>query len=491
MEYLDPDTHITFRDAPIRKNTEEALAFYQFTDDSNTVIEWTQGQKEIIDCILNRSAPDNITKRVQIKASTQYGKSLAVAAGVAIRSSIFPEKWSIIAGTTEKARIIMEYVIMLTLNNKILRTQLTADTSLDRLRMKKSADWLTFRRKGEVRVYSSEAGLVAETSKALMGFGSPNVIQDEAALSPDDLQATILRMLGGYKDNFLVKIGNPFNRGHFLRTWMDGKYYRIFIDYHRALHEGRYSASFIEEMKLEAMFDILYECRSPLEGMIDSQGWMQLLTEDDLKRSFVEAEPPFGIFRLGNDVAGGGRNFSCTVLRAYNTASILMRENLRDTMKLVGRVMAYTIQLEVRKDEIYTDEVGVGRGASDRLHELGNEKEGYPVGVNAGSEPDDKTRFTNKRAEMYWRAREWILRGGKLEKNDLWYELTKIKWKAADSSGKIKIMPKEEMLKHGIESPDVADALSLTFYKADNYPVHTQQQVQIEVRAPSLDPYGR
>jgi hypothetical protein len=42
-------------------------------------------------------------------------------------------------------------------------------------------------------------------------------------------------------------------------------------------------------------------------------------------------------------------------------------------------------------------------------------------------------------------------------------QLAEIRYKP-DSSGKLKIMSKEEMLKRGIKSPDVADALSLTFY---------------------------
>lgn len=491
MDYIDPDTHIVFTDAPIRRNTEQILAFYQFTDDADHVIQWTQGQKEIIDVILNRSDPSGLIKRIQIKASTQYGKSLAVAAAVAIRASLFAEKWAIVAGTTEKARIIMEYVIILVLNNKILRTQLTADTALDRLRMKKSAEWLTFRSKGEVRVYSSEADRVAETSKALMGFGAQNVIQDEAALSPDALQATILRMLGGYKDNFMVKIGNPFNRGHFLKSWTGGKYYRIFIDYNRALHEGRYQQEFIDEMRLEAMFDILYECKTPSEGMVDAHGWMQLLTEDEVRRAFVQGETPFGEFRLGNDVAGGGRNYSVSVLRGYNVASKIFKKNEKDTMKFVGYIMGFITNLSVRRDNVFTDKVGVGKGASDRLHEQGTEKEGYPVGVNAGEEPDDPSRYVNKRAEMYWRLREWVLHGGKLESDPDWLQLAQIKWKPSDSSGKIKIMPKEEMLRLQIESPDVADALSLTFYRNERPAVHSGQQVSTEVSVSDADPYGR
>jgi hypothetical protein len=487
QKFLDPNTNTPFRPFPIRDNTLKLLQFFAFKDDHGNPIQWTQGQLEIIDCIVNRSSIDGL-KRIEIIASTQYGKSLAVAAGVVIRACMKPEQWALVAGTTEKARIIMEYCIMLALNSDIVRSQLNPETPLDKLRMKRSADRLVFKKLGQIRVYSADATRVQETSKALMGFGSPNVIEDESALIGDVLQSTVMRMLGGYQDNFLIKIGNPFNRNHFLRTWQEGKYARIFIDYNRALAEGRYTKDFIEEMRAEAMFDILYECRFPLAGMIEAGGWLQLLTEDQVRRALVKGEQIFGQMRLGADVAGGGRNFSTMVLRGYNAAHLLYKKNTPDTMQFCGEIQAVAMQMRVGDNEIFADTVGVGKGLVDRLKEM---QKG--VGVNAGSEPSDKTRFVNKRAEMYWRGREWILRGGKLNDDGTtdWYQLCQIRYKVTDSSGKLIIMSKEEMLKNQIDSPDVADAFSLTFYRGEETPAleHTVN-VDTSMNPASLDPYA-
>ena len=52
--------------------------------------------------------------------------------------------------------------------------------------------------------------------------------------------------------------------------------------------------------------------------------------------------------------------------------------------------------------------------------------------------------------------------GGKLYPDERWYQLCNIK-KARESSGRIMIMPKDEMRKLGILSPDAAEALMLTF----------------------------
>jgi len=170
----------------IRNNTTQALNQFRFQEDDGTFIKWSEGQVEIIDCIFNRKSPDN-KKRVQIIAATQYGKSIAVAAGLVMRTSAFSEKWAIVAGTKEKARIIMDYVIMFSLNNPVVRTQLAIDFPVERLRMKRTQDRLTYKSLGEVRVFSAEAHRITQVSKSLMGFGAPNVVEDESALVPDPL----------------------------------------------------------------------------------------------------------------------------------------------------------------------------------------------------------------------------------------------------------------------------------------------------------------
>ena len=468
-----------------RKSTLEVLKDYELLNETGVLIEWTPGQVEIIDTIIHRSSSDG-KKRVQIIAATRYGKSLAVGAGISIRASLKPEKWAIVAGTKEKARIIMEYVTMFSLDSPPIRAQLDIDMSLDRLRMRRSQDRLSYRRRGEVRVYSADARRVANTSTSLMGFGAPNVIEDESALVPDTLQATIMRMLGDQKDNFLCKIGNPFNRNHFLRTWRSDRYAKISIDYRQGLKEGRYSQEFIDEMKEEALFGILYDCKFPEEGVIDFKGWMPLLTDTDIKKAFVKQDSMFGEKRFGCDVAGGGRNFSVIVERAYNVAKKIYKKNQKDTMVFATDIINLAQDRLVKDNNIFIDKIGIGRGASDRAQQLRNKVQG----VAGSNSPADKFRFANLRAEMFWRAREWILGGGKLEEDDDWFQLTQIKYKV-DSSGKLIMMSKQEMLREGIDSPDVADALSLTFARADVAPALQKQQDEYADEDVNLDPYEK
>ena len=65
-----------------------------------------------------------------------------------------------------------------------------------------------------------------------------------------------MRMLGDNTDNFMVKIGNPFRRNHFLKSYQSDNYHKIFIDWRQAIEEGRFTPEFVEEMQEQAFFDI-------------------------------------------------------------------------------------------------------------------------------------------------------------------------------------------------------------------------------------------
>lgn len=118
-----------------------------------------------------------------------------------------------------------------------------------------------------------------------MGSSVRRLILHESSLIDDVPYSTPKWMMGGYeyRDTFLLEIGNPFYRNHFRSTWHDDLYHKIFIDYRTSLAEGRYSPEFIEEMRKEALFDIVYECRFPDENEIDENGFRVLVTTDQVE----------------------------------------------------------------------------------------------------------------------------------------------------------------------------------------------------------------
>jgi hypothetical protein len=128
----------------------------------------------------------------------------------------------------------------------------------------------------------------------------------------------------------------------------------------------------------------------------------------------------------------------------------------KDTMQTVGRIANIVKKHPSQPPKVVIDVVGLGSGVFDRMRELD-----FPVAPFAASERarNDK-RFKNKRAEAYWTFRELCEQGViDLDPEDdiLLNQLGSIKWDV-DSSGRIFIESKEDMMKRGLPSPDRADA---------------------------------
>jgi len=387
---------------------------------------------------------------------------MTVALAVLLRAVTMPEKWLIVAPSEKKAKIIMGYIIEHTFDSPLFYKQLEIDTSLERVKRERSKNRLTFKGGGEVMTLTLDARNSRRSLEAAMGFGAPNVILDESSLVDDPLYASVKRMLGGYKDNFLFEIGNPFYRNHFHRTTKDTRYLHLFADYRTAIEEGRFTEDFIEEMRGEAFFDVYYECKFPDEDIIDDKGYRQLFTSKDLRM----ADPdPVGRPRLGCDIGGGG-DYNVYVVRWDNKAMLAGKNQSKDTMTNVIEIERMVEKYGVKWEDVHIDDIGIGRGVTDRLRE-----KGYSVnGVSVGGKASNK-KFLNKKAQIYWKAREWAKNGHfvpcEVSYKSIWDQLLWIKYKV-NTEKQIKLEPKEDLKKRTGKSPDYADAFSLTF----NEPKH-------------------
>ena len=359
----------------------------------------------------------------------------------------------------------------------IERLELDANTTLDRLRRERSRNNLTFKGGGGVMTLTLDARNQKRSLEAAMGFGGNRVILDESSLIDDPLYATVKRMLGGYKyhETFLLEIGNPFYRNHFYRTWHSERYFKIFIDYNQALAEGRFSEEFIEEMRQEAFFDIFYECRFPVEDMLDERGYRTLVTLEDIETAYIDSytepkmynetekieEYPDGKLRLGVDIGGGG-DYNVYVLRNNKCAWVESKNRSNDTMANVSEIQRIKDEHpNLHYEDIFIDDIGVGRGVSDRCKEL----EMGINGVSVGDRPitlQSKTKYKNIKAEAYWLSKVWLKKGGQLVKADGFQQLAWIKYKTSTDKV-LQIEPKLDMKKRTGKSPDFAEALMLTF----------------------------
>jgi len=450
-----------------------------YKDDRGEPFDMSPFQVKIFDAIFKREH-----RRVFLMTPTQAGKSEIVSMAVLTRAATFAERWAVIAPTTDKAKIIMGKLIKHLFENEYTmeRFKIGEGESFERLRRERSSGKITFNVGkngiGEVFILSAESHRKGEDmGNALMGYGAANVVLDEAALVEDMSEAKVLRMVGGHVPNdFVVKIGNPFKRNHFYKAYHDPLYHKIVVDYKDVIRErkdGAAYAQYIEEMRQKPGFSILFECKFPSEDEIDVAGWSQLLSEDDIDRAISKEKIGIvGEKRLGNDIARGGANFSTWIMRGMNYAQILGKSSGSDLIQTAGQTIFFVRENKILPENIFVDDVGVGGGVVDYLN-----KERIKVrAVNAGMQATDQRRFANVRAEMYWRLAEWIKRGGKLNNHEDWYQLTSIKYKP-DYKGRIKIMGKDEMRALGIDSPDIADGLALTFARSEHSEV-TQAREQ-------------
>lgn len=474
------------------EKVDELLKGYSYKNELGEEIDWTEGQKQIMAPIIGLGAGGK--KYVQVETPTRYGKSASVAAALNMRCTK-QEKWAIVAGTADKAQIIMDYFIDYALENPVSRELLRTEVALDKLKQDKSRRHLTNRVGFEVQVFSADSKNKQNTGNAIMGFGAPFVILDEAALVDDLIESKIFRMIAGFSTtkHVYIKIGNPFYRNHFWKSHNDPDFHLIWIDYLQGIAEGRYTREYIEKARTKPNFDVLYEVKFPPPDAVDDKGWSNLLNEEDIEAVMVDSSHAFGFVKVGCDPAGEGTNFNTAVVRYRNYAYILFKERLLDQFQFTERMMAFKEELKIKEQPLpmgyYVDRVGVGEGHYQTMRrDLEN-----VVGVNVGRKPTNEEEFVNLRAEAYWRlAKDIKEKRVKLQRSEDWLQLAKVKYRTRleGRRGKIEIMSKEEMLRNGVESPDVADALMLTYTSLDPFDTITLDMPDQETSFDKFDVFG-
>lgn len=131
-------------------------------------------------------------------------------------------------------------------------------------------------------------------------------------------------------------------------------------------------------------------------------------------------------------------------------------------MTLVGRVVE--VYNQHRAAAVFVDGGGVGGGVIDRLRQLNVPVWDIQFGgsSDANSLEADGIRCANKRAEIWCAMREWLKGGAIPEDTQLRDELIGPQY-GYNKDNLIQLESKADMKKRGLSSPDIADALALTF----------------------------
>ena len=321
--------------------------------------------------------------------------------------------------------------------------------------------------KDTIAVKGNEAGQFAvartarkEQPEALQGFHGTHVlfIIDEASGVPDPVFEPMRGALSTSGAR-VVMAANP--------TRLDGLFHRT---HHRlrdswqrltfsCLDSPMVSKEYVEEMRRDYGEDSdLYRVR--VLGEFPSQSINQLIGVELVERAqrvHLRADQyNQGPVILGVDVAWEGDDRSVVYLRQGLYSMMLCSFRNIDNMSLADRVVSW--QIEHNAQAVFID-VGWGTGVIDRMRQLGHS----PVPVNFGGKAAKDVRFQNKRAEMWVTLKEWLESGGALEDlDDLKSDVASPEYMFTPA-GKIQLEAKKDMKKRGMPSPDLADALALTF----------------------------
>lgn len=311
-------------------------------------------------------------------------------------------------------------------------------------------------------------GLSTDTPDQFQGFHSPHlmVLIDEAS----GIQPEIEEAIDGLTPEKIVRIGQPLTTtGRFADSFRMQGIKKMQISAHdtpnvkegRVVIPGLITQNDIEKFKIRYGEDSnVYKVR--VLGEFPSQDEDSLISVDDVSKAIqrdVNVLPQWEK-RMGVDVARFGNDRTVVIVRQMEKVTRKETFNGLDTMQIVGNVLRIAKEEHIQPGNIFVDVIGIGAGVVDRLRE----QHWAVIPVNVAESAEDREHYSNLRAELYGdKIKQWI-KTADIPNDDDFYELANIKYKF-NSTGQLQIERKEDMKKRGLESPDVADALMLTFAK--------------------------
>lgn len=179
------------------------------------------------------------------------------------------------------------------------------------------------------------------------------------------------------------------------------------------------------------------------------------------RKSNVESETAL---LIGVDPAIGNNDRTSIIRRRGRLAFKLQTFRNHNTMEICG-LLVEIIRTE-QPSKIFIDCIGIGAGIVDRMNEMGYDQ---VIGVNVARSANQKVKFRNLRAELYWDLREWLCQEMPVQipdSDELHGDLCGMGYKYT-SNGLLQIEGKDQMKARGMPSPDTADSLMLTFYSGN------------------------
>ncbi len=305
----------------------------------------------------------------------------------------------------------------------------------------------------------------AESFQGLHAANStPFFIFDEASGIPDAIWEA---RAGGATDGepMSFDFGNPTRKSGMFFENCIGKY------------KDRYTVRSIDSRDVHItnkdLFEEWAEDRSEdsdffkvkVKGEFPAQGDVQFMSSDQVQEAMER--PKFrddqnAPLIVGVDVARFGNDATVIYPRFGNDARSFPYERYYqlDTVQVVGKIIEtlQKFQMLGRKcNGLFIDGGGLGAGVVDQLRHLGYS----PIDVNFGNKAIDDT-YKYRVDEMWGGIRDALSTLYLPNDPDLRDQLTQREY-SYTMAGKLQLEAKVELKKRGLNSPDIADALALTY----------------------------
>lgn len=230
------------------KQAIKTIARSYFKNSNGEPYEMTDGQCEIFYGVTNQ-----MWDWVWISAPTRYGKTEVVAMAILWLAAFYHLKIPIVAGSEEKAKKIMEYIVQHIADHEILFEGLIIDDleDVEKLKVQMSKTALRWSTGGWIFVTSVDSRSIKKEGEGVVGEGGDVVVLEEAGLIKRKEQfSKIVRMPEKNKGwGKLVQIGNCVENSVFQTAFNDPLYVKVRITLEQSVKEGRYTEKELEEKK--------------------------------------------------------------------------------------------------------------------------------------------------------------------------------------------------------------------------------------------------
>ena len=297
----------------------------------------------------------------------------------------------------------------------------------------------------------------ADNHEAMRGVRLDGCVIDEVSQIKQEVWQDILQPAMSDRKGWCLFIGTPQGVNLFSELYFKAQ---NTPDWHSAKYTV-YDTFAIDDDEVERLRRDMSETSFAREYLCDfsAAGDDQLISLSDVENAaqciYKEGELNYAPKILGVDPARFGDDRSVIFPRQGMAA--LQPEIYRglDNMDLASRVAA---KIESWQPDAVFIDAGGGSGVIDRLRQLSYDVIEVHFGGKATA-----AGFLNKRAEMWFAMADWLKQGASIPNMvDLKQDLAApIFW--FDAAGRRQLEPKDDIKKRGLPSPDLGDALALTF----------------------------